>query len=260
MSQRKGTAEALAADKTTQGLYIFDSDGKLFEGWNHRGSPQLIINLKKSLEDYKVSRKGMTRPDDGEDPETERRPPKGTVIIDTFAKITEATYPKQNVGGQTQAFRDSTGRDHFWITKSEANSLTRGKLQKSLSNRLVRFHLNDFTRGEPNVWKSEDVKKAEFDISPDGRGYKVTGNVELSADRGSRGYVASIFGYIESESSKVTRFDIVAKGKFHGLGTFTKNGPPGEFTLVIAFKLAPEGIASIAPPQGIADFAAYLRE
>lgn len=257
VSQREGMSDQLEANKTTQGFYIFDSDGKLYEGWNSRGSETLLQKLRKTLGSFKNP---AAAPEPGEDPEQERRPPRGSVVIDTFCKITEASYASGKVNPHTQAFRDSTGRDHLWITKGEANSVMRGKLQKSLVNRIVRFHLNDFTRGEPDMWALADIQKADLALVPEGRGYRLTGDVALSADRGRRGYVAQMFGIVETDGSRITRFDAVAKGRFHGEGKFTKNAPPGEFTLVVAFRLATGNVASLSPPQGIADFGAYLKD
>jgi hypothetical protein len=58
----------------------------------------------------------------------------------------------------------------------------------------------------------------------------------------------------------LTKFDVVARGLYHGEGMFTKGAPPGEFTLVIAMTLADvkDGEALKAPPQGINNYNAYV--
>src|SRR5262249_13267103 len=54
---------------------------------------------------------------------------------------------------------DSLGRDHLWLRKDEAKALARGELSESLTRRLVRFHLVDSTRGEPPMWRADEVKE-----------------------------------------------------------------------------------------------------
>jgi hypothetical protein len=243
---------------TSQGFYLFDPEGKLYKGYNSRGCDA----LKKAIRDVVASYKPPALPSgamETEDPSDERTPPKGTVIVDCFAKITEAEWPPAK-GLHQKLFQTSTGREHLWIMKNEASSLSRGKMPKALVKRIAKFHLNDFTRGEPNIWQIADLKKMEMDLEPDGNGYRLTGSVEIGDERGRLGYRASLYGRVESSSSKLTKFDVVAKGLYHGEGMFTKGAPPGEFTLVIAMRLADvkDGEALKAPPQGVNNYNAYV--
>ncbi|MDX1519080.1 MAG: DUF3999 family protein, partial [Gammaproteobacteria bacterium] len=50
---------------------------------------------------------------------------------------------------------------------------------------------------------------------------QIRGAVELSTERGDRGYHARIRGVVETAEGKVTRLDIVALGEFWGEGPFT---------------------------------------
>lgn len=249
----------LAPGQTTQGFYIYAPDGKLYRGWNTRGSERLKGELLAVLKEYKPPpAPGRLEEDREETPK--RRPPKGTVIVDAYARITRADWP-QAKSSHTKIFQTATGRERLWVLKGEASALARGKLQRSLERRIARFLLNDYTRGEPDLWTPEDLKKVELDVAPEGSGYRLTGEVELGSREGRAGYVAKLLGRIESDGSRLTRFDLVARGIYHGHGQFTKNGPPGDFTLVIATRLAPEteGEALLAPPQGAAAvYDAYL--
>lgn len=258
VTQREGMKEALEKNSTTQGFYIFDSEGNLYSGWNSRGGEFLKKNLKEALQKHKPSTETPPKDDDNHD---ERRPPKNATVVDVFAKITQAQYPPGNPTPQQKAFRDSVGRDHLWITKGEASTIARGKLPRAVIERIARYHLNDFTRGEPTLWKESEIVKSEMKLEPDGALYKLTGEVELSADRGARGYKAQLYGYVDGDRDRLTRFDIIAKGTFHGFGPYTKNGPPGDFTLVIAFRLPQtENVACEAPPQGVASGSGYMKE
>jgi hypothetical protein len=73
----------------------------------------------------------------------------------------------------------------------------------------------------------------------------------LATAAGDREFRVDLLGFIESDQSRVIRFDLVAKGSFRGEGPFTANPPPGEFPLAISFRLADGGDpADSIPPQG----------
>jgi hypothetical protein len=243
---------------TSQGFYIFAPDGKLYRGYNARGCDSLKKAIREVLTEYKPPALPSGEMET-EDPSEERKPPKGTVIVNCFAKITEANWPPAK-GLHQKLFQTSTGRERLWILKNEASSLARGKMPKALVQRIVKFHLNDFTRGEPNIWQNPDLRRFDIDLAPEGSGYRLTGAVELGDPRGRCGYVASLYGRVESSGSTLTKFDIVARGQYHGEGQFTKGAPPGQFTLVIAMTLADakDGAALAAPPQGLNNYSAYV--
>ncbi len=80
---------------------------------------------------------------------------------------------------------------------------------------------------------------------------KLTGSVKLETADGRRGFDAELYGVIETKAGKVSRFDVVASGQFHGHGRYTRNPPPGRFPLGIAFSLADgSDVADAIPPQG----------
>jgi len=251
--QREGTT----LGKTTQGFYIFDPEGNLFYGWNSRDPNLLLKNLQSVASSYKA--KSAWVPDKHENNRF-RQIPKDAVVVSCFSKILEAPGWKGEAHGHQKIFRESIGREHLWIKSSEARALARGDLSEALKRRFVIYHLNDFTRGEPDLWTLDDIEKAEIDLKPSKKGYILKGEVSLRAKRADRWYVCSLYGEIESKGETLTKFDVVARGTYHGLGKFTKNGPPGDFTLAVAFQLAdPKDEASKAPPQGAQNGDTYFR-
>jgi hypothetical protein len=249
----------LKPKQTTQGLYIFSPDGKLYRAWNTRGGEKLKDELRAVLKEYKAPPVPASLEED-HDPSSERYPPKGTQVVNCFARVTKADWPSAPQGTQ-KIFQSATGREHLWVLKSEVPLVARGKLPHALVRRIARFHLNDFTRGEPDIWKPEDLKKVEMDLEPDGSGYKLTGEVEIEDPSGRAGYMAKLLGRVEANNGKLTKFDVVARGTYHGHGQFTHNSAPeGGFELVIAFALPPEGTGDAlkAPPQGLQMYKTYL--
>ena len=105
----------------------------------------------------------------------------------------------------------------------------------------------DNTRGEPPMWRENEIKKLEGKIEKG----QLRATVQLKTAKGDRGYEAELFGRVETKGGKVIRLDVVAKGEFWGEGTYTRNAPKGRFPLAIAFTLADgKDAADTIPPQG----------
>ena len=145
-------------------------------------------------------------------------------------------------------FQSAVSRDNLWVTRDERKSIAEsGQIPRSLKHRIARFHLVDNTRGEPPMWRPEDVREINLRLT----GTAVTGNVKLISRDGSRSYNADLRGIVEVADGQVTRFDMVANGRFRGEGRYTRDSPKGEFPLAVAFSLA-DGTetADGIPPQG----------
>ena len=110
-----------------------------------------------------------------------------------------------------EIFQKAVSRDNLWITPTEQEALARGQFTDSLTQRLVRYHLVDNTRGEPTFWKPQDVKQASLKVGKDG---KITGKVKLARADNSTGYKASLVGHLAITDDKLTRFDLVAVGNY----------------------------------------------
>jgi len=178
------------------------------------------------------------------DPRYNPTPPKDGLIVRVRAKVLDGYGPPAN---KWQAiFQTALSRDNLWISKSEHEALVHGELPLSLQQRIARFHLVDNTRGEPPMWKANEIRQLNMKLQ-DG---KLTGTVHLKTDSGKRGYEAQLLGFVETKNGQVSRFDVVALGEFWGSGPFTGGAPKGRFPLAVSFSLADgSAVADQIPPQ-----------
>ena len=240
-------------DGYSQGVYLFTPDGKLLAFANTADAAGVRRLTEIALKKFDpkgapgTAVPGLSAP-------VLPPPPEGGLIIDVTAKVLggyDVDDPK------TKRYRESLGRDHLWLRKDEAEALAKGTLPANVADRLVRYHLIDNTRGEPPMWRTDEVKKIELNLK-DG---KLTGRVHLETKNGDRGYQAELFGIVEAKEGRVTRFDVLAKGDFWGEGNFTRGAPKGRFPFAVAFSLAEESCAtSKVPPQAArGNLKAYLK-
>jgi hypothetical protein len=247
--------EGYDPEKTTQGFYICTPSGEVLSAWNNRDPAKLLRNLEHAVESYKPA--DVAASESHDDARFARKPPEGGAVVDVFARILEAEWPPAKDEWQAK-FRESIGRDHLWITSGELAALARGEIAPALASRIARYHLIDNTRGEPPMWAASEVRKCDLSLARDGDAWKLAGQVQLATAGGDRGYEARLDGFIVFDGAKLTRFDVVARGQFHGEGRYTQGAPPGEFTLAIAFRVAPASTATAVPPQGARDLNDYL--
>jgi len=87
----------------------------------------------------------------------------------TPASSTATTRSSSRASGKFTG-GDKAARDHVWLKKDEWQSLIPADPKKgdvfampaALARRLCRFHLVDNTRGEPEYWRSEQVRKMDL--------------------------------------------------------------------------------------------------
>ena len=235
--------------RSTQGFYVFTADGALLRGWNNRNVPRMREYLERALKDFKPGESEAL--DSARDPRFARALPEGAIVVDVYAKILEGTW-SEPPDEYAKVIRVATGRDHLWIPKDEVDELAAGRFPDRLARRLARFHLVDNTRGEPPHWTGAEIKDLKLDL----KNGRAAGSVKLAAEQ--RTFDAALAGRIEFKEGKLTRFDLVARGRFEGEGPFTKFAPDGPFTLGVAFSLSKGGEASKVPPQGARDLRGYL--
>lgn len=179
------------------------------------------------------------------DPRYTFKAPEGGLVVRVQAKVLDG-YQQPNSSSQA-IFQSAISRDNLWITQSEHESLLTGKVPRKLAERIARFHLVDNTRGEPPMWKKDEIRSLEMKLN-DG---ELTGSLHLETADGQRGYVTNLRGKIEVDDDQVRVFDIVSLGEFWGEGRFTRNAPEGRFPLVVTFRLADgSDVADPLPPQG----------
>ena len=245
---RKIAAESPRGDGsnggTTQGLYVASPDGIYLGYSNHRDPQRIKKMMMNGLSQYQPQNTKVLEPE-RVDRRYNPKPPEGGLVLRVQAKVLDGYAPTEN--RWKKIFQSSISRDNLWITQSEHQALTKGKVPVSLQRRIARFHLVDNTRGEPPMWRANEIQKMEMKIN-DG---KLEGNALLQTRDNSRGFDVRLAGKIEVENNRVTRFDLVAKGQFWGAGPYTRNAPAGKFPLAVTFRLADgSDVADAIPPQG----------
>ena len=229
---------------TTQGLYTADASGRLLAFTNNRGAQRVQRMLQTALQKHrpvKVAAITKGTPDARYNPQ----PPKGGLVVRVTSKILGGYEEPENEW--RRIFQTSLGRDNLWIRADEHAALAKGQLPKSLLKRLARYHLVDNTRGEPPMWRENEIQKLEGKITND----QLRAAVQLRTAKGDRGYDAQLLGKVETKNGKIPRLDLVASGQFWGEGSYTRNAPKGKFPLAIAFTLADgKDAADTVPPQG----------
>jgi hypothetical protein len=229
-------------DGYSQGVYLFTPDGKLLAFANTADAAGVRRLTEIALKKFDPKAPPI-KLEDAKPVQVLPPAPEGGLILDVTAKVLggfDVNDPK------TKRYRESIGRDHLWLRKDEADALAKGTLPASVKDRLVRYHLIDNTRGEPPMWRTDEVKKLELTLK-DG---KLSGTIHVETKSGDRGYQATLLGTLESKDGKVVRFDLLAKGDFWGEGTFSRGAPKGRFPFAVAFSLAdPDSATSKVPPQ-----------
>jgi hypothetical protein len=263
-----------AGDNTRQGRYVFTAAGKFIDFNNNRDPDRILAMLRKSLKTYgNLSEKD--RKPEGEigavtpEPRFDRTPPKNGAIVNVFTRVLEkkpdgalctcAAPPPAEGNFQHRGF--GAAIDHLWLREEDIKSLlpagdakpgTPIPFPSALSVRLARFHLCDNTRGEPPHWSRDEIKKAEFMVTPESAGRaRITGTVHLETKDGKRGFTGTMDGWLVSKNGKLTEWKAVVTGDHWGQGSFTPGARPGKNPIGFAFVYCPNPApADLVPPQG----------
>lgn len=234
---------------TTQGFYIATAGGKLLLYNNNRNPERVARLMREKLDEFSqlgADKANVAAIDSSSiDEKFNPNPPQGGLVVRVQSKVLDGYEPTTDKW--KAIFQSALSRDNLWISKSEHDALARGEVPKTLQVRIAKFHLVDNTRGEPPMWRDEEVRSVDMKLE-DG---KLTGTAHLETKDGKRGYEVELLGEVETADGKVTRFDVVALGDFWGEGQYTRNAPAGKFPLGISFTLADgSDIADAIPPQG----------
>ena len=100
--------------------------------------------------------------------------------------------------------------------EDEHAALAKGQLSKSLLKRIARFHLIDNTRGEPPMWKDNEIKKLKGTLQGKNGNSQLRATVHLQSADNKRAFEAELFGHIETRNGKVTRLDLVGAARTQG--------------------------------------------
>ncbi len=213
-----------------------------------------------------------------------RTPPKDGLVLRVFSRLLDrekdGTYRDADCDDRPG---DAPAVDHLWITKEEAQSLVTAagsqasprasfEMPAGIAERLVRFHLIDNTRGEPPMWRRQDIRRSKLTLRavPRKSADAVTilaleGSALLAtaadATKADRGYDVRLTGeiHIDAASGRITRLDIVAIGDHWGEGTYTRGARPGRTPLGVALELADgRQPGDRVPPQAAREVQAYF--
>lgn len=245
---------------TRQGHYIFTPNGKLL-GYNNNSTVERRLKfIREAIQEWQAL------------PESEKQAGAVTVAPLEDLKLDaryEAALPAGGialVAAERILKRDNSGDlatceatdhnhqwghlaaiDRMWIQPEEWKELrTLGKLEtpsplpERIAKRLARFHLIDFTRGEPTFWKNDAIKNLNLTITKvTTTSFIISGTVLISNDE--RGFEASLLAKVEMKnpaSEQPSRFDLLVLGEHWGHGQYTQGSRPGRSPLGIAFQLA----------------------
>ena len=234
---------------TTQGFYIATPAGQLLLYNNNRDPAKVRRLMHEKLQQFQRSGEAKKKVAAIETKRVDARyspkPPRGGLVVRVNAKILGGYEPTTN--RWRSIFQTALSRDNLWISKAEHQALAKGQLPTALQRRIVRYHLVDNTRGEPPMWRENEIRRLDLQLENG----ELRGSVLLRTANGKRGYEAKLRVRVEVKDGQVRRFDLVADGKFWGEGTYTRNAPKGKFPLAVAFRLADgKDIADRVPPQG----------
>jgi len=273
---------------TRQGIYLFAADGTPLAYKNTGQSASATKEMmQQALAKFQKLPEAKTKPgavkieDAGKpDPTYSRTPPEGGLILKAYARILDLKDPGKDAefckGTCKTPGGDKAARDHVWITKDEVKTLIPAKAEVGFSypmpakiaDRLVRFHLVDNTRGEPDMWKPQEVRAKRITLTvttanADAIELKLEGEVLLATNadtaKAERGYEPRLVGSLRYRPAKGTfdRFNIVATGDHWGDQTFARAARPGKSLLGQSFELAGDKPGDCVPPQAIREISAY---
>jgi hypothetical protein len=271
---------------TRQGIYCFTADGKLLAYKNAGQSPEVMREtLRQGLREWQrlpVDRRrpGAVRVESrGQaDAHYTRTPPPGGLIVNVFTRILDHDQGGLCRGTCGTLGGDQAARDHLWLTETEWKSFVPAHPKQGLrfpvptvvAERILRFHLIDNTRGEPPMWRRdqireytltltlEEVTTKSMQLRLDGRALLATA---ADAAQASGGFEVCLLGYLHYDRAKAVldRFDMVAVGDHWGEGTFTRRARPGRMPLGIAFELSNgKSDADRIPPQAAREIQSYF--
>jgi hypothetical protein len=263
---QQGHNKDLPEDATRQGIYFAAPDGRLLGSDHFRPSAGAMVALMKtSLERWQPGSTAV--PAGAPEKSLLRTPPVGGLILNEYSRIPIDT----SAAGKWSA-NSAVGRDHVWLKREELRTLLplhwkngeRYPVPPAVAERLVRFHLVDNVRGEPNMWAREHVRASEMtlvveDAATGKLGLEGTARMQTQ-NPALRGYDARLQGVLvyDRKAAKFTRFDLVAWGEAWGHGSYTAGAPPGRFPLVIAFSRAGDKPADRVPPQAAREIDDYF--
>jgi hypothetical protein len=278
---------------TKQGIYFLTAGGKLLHSKNAGQNVEVMREaLKQGLREWKKLPDADRAPGavkieelTAVDKEYVRTPPPGGLILDVYVRMLDKSTGTDsglcNACAHMKAGKPiqiESQRDHLWLTKAEWQSLIPKNVKpgdsipisQEIAHRIFRFHLVDSTRGQPPMWKKNELLKGEMTLKvesvKDGKTDMILeGSALLSSDpdttKAKRGFDVVLLGKLSYNEAKnaFERFDLIALGEHWGEGQYTPGARLGRTPLGLAFELARvDDPASAVPPEGARNWWEYM--
>lgn len=278
---------------TRQGIYFLTAGGRLL-GYKNAGQSAAVMreSFQAALRAWNKLPEDQRRPGavsvdelSKSDARFVRQIPGGGLIVNTFTRILDRdgkgswkeAAERVKVGGVEIA--PQAQHDRLWLKESEWQALVppsakagdKASVPDAIAYRIYRFHLCDGTRGEPPMWKTEEVRKAELTLTVEAADansvrLKLSGSVLIATasdpTAADRGFDAKLLGTLVFNRTKgaFEKFDVVVLGEHWGEGTYTRGARPGRSPLGVAFELSKgDSQSDRVPPQAARDVGEYFR-
>jgi hypothetical protein len=200
-----------------------------------------------------------------------RTPPAGGLIVKVHTRVLERNEDGsfRPCGETTRGFAAAT--DHLWIAEREWRELIPADARpgeshpvpSAVTERILRFHLVDNTRGEPPMWERQEIRSGALTATVEESNaqkmrLRLDGTAMLATasrpEDAGRGYDARLRGHVEFDrvANRIVQFELLALGDHWGEGPYTRRARPGSTPLAVLFQLTSgEHPTDRIPPQGI---------
>lgn len=277
---------------TRQGIYLFTAGGKLLGYAPGDVLPETLQStLRTALAAWERLPEVERKPGAASipasvqaDPRYNPAPPPGALIVKVHSRILDRDPGGKacSVGGDVaideRRIPPLAQYDRLWLRESEWRSLVPARPREGqvsavpaeVALRILRFHLVDNTRGEPEPWALEDVRSSSLTLTVEqassaGVRLRLDGAALLVRRAGpesaERGFAVRLLGYLHHDTArrKLDRFDVVALGDHWGDGPYTSGSRPGRTALGIAFTLT-SGASPVdrIPPHAARELDSYF--
>jgi hypothetical protein len=231
---------------TAQGFYVAGADGKGYAFNNNRSVDRVMSFMQTGMAKFKQDPpKTVEIASADVEAKFARGPDPSVSVLQVYSRI----KPLPEVCDE---LNKGIGRDFLWVYPEEVKAIREtSKMPDTLAKRLVRFHLIDNVRGEPDMWKPGEVKSATFSLKALGKGgYSLNGSFGTATANNGRGVEGILEGELtlDPKEDRIVGFKAYAQTKAWGAGTYTPNPPPGKFGLVFAIVTATAPYAKDTPP------------
>jgi hypothetical protein len=265
---------------TRQGYYALTAGGTVLAAANSRDPRRMTELLQTALQRWSLlngdgaPNSGVQAPADYLPANPDRYPADGLVL-----RLTARDLPREVDTRQDDWRKHAWNMDYAWITAVEAAAMVphpltpgaRREAPAAVLQRLARFHLRDFVRGEPSVWPAEALRAGTLvaevsEVSGERARLRLSGNVRLEWEarwvrpenreqrHSDTGFAATLVGEAEwdSRAGRFARFDLLAAGPRWGTNQYNnRQDDLGPAPLGIVFQLAGSEPRDRTPPHTI---------